>query len=1441
MPEQPQPYVGPRPFKREDASFFFGRTRESNELLSLVISHTEVLLYAQSGAGKTSLINAKLLSLLEEGEGLEVLPLATMRGPPSTMSQSQIANIYVFNTLVSWTKGAAPPEKLAKMTLREFLEQREQPMDKEGLPKPCVAIFDQFEELFTSYREHWEQRRGFFEQVRDALDANPRLRTLFAMRDDYVAAIDRYARIMPEEFRIRFHLENLREPQALDAIKGPLTRDERHHFAQGVAEKLVKELIKTPVETASGQTESITGEFVEPIMLQVVCERLWRDLKPEETEITFAHLETISVEKALLGFYEESIQAVALETGIAEGTLRSWFEKHLVTPAGTRGMVFRGETETEGLRNDAVDALDKLHLIRSELRGGAEWYELTHDRFIEAIQRSNEVWFEQRAVSEALRSKLEAKAQIPGAFLDESETRDAEAFLTSPDARILGPSPQVESLVRASRLHVEEEKASKARELEDARRLADSEHARAQMRSRLALTALLFALAACVAFAYSIYEWQKAINMQRQAEIQGLASYLTAEAYKHQRDQLDLALLLSTEAYRVAGTMHPPKKLRLMKSRLLADAKTSLLQGLASSSHLLQFAHGHGDAIPIRSIVSTKDGRLIFTGNADGTVTGWNSAGIPVTQPLQQHTDKVSDLALSPDERTLASASVDGKILLWDVAAMQKKPLRLNAEGDRTDGGVSGIGFSPDGKSIVSAGLNGAITLWDVAARRRIDSVPGGHGKTAYRAIFNPAGDRIASCGANNVVKLWKIDSGKLVLVKELAGHPEGYEIFGLAFSPDGSILVSAGQDGTVVRWRLTESEPAAEPLHDEQSQTAHWSAVYGVAFSADGKIVASGGADQTIRFWDAATGEAIKTDFTGYGQTIYCLAFRPQTQKENRSSPRKNPTGILLAGTATGAFTIWDPTQEQSILSLEFPFGDWVARVRFDPGGHKVASCVGENGGILVTDLTTFDSEELKGHSERVQSFAFAPDGRTCAAGAVDGKLLLWDSAPGAAPNSLNAIPSLPWDSAPGAARSDLDAILSQPIYVIPLSEPIYVLLIYKLPISQPIYVLPISEPVDALAYTPDSKILVSGGPADQILVWDVSSRKLLRRLERNGSKRVVALAFSPPDGRTLAVASEDREVALWNVADWHLRPKTLHHKRGSLGLPFSPGLAFSPDGKKLATSAENEIILWDVERATQLGPPLRKHVGNVNALAFSPNREILASGGQDNSVILWDVATRLLTVLPTKYSAFVASVTDVAFSPDGRRLAVAGRNTTLWYVNFDSWQCRAAEMAGRNLTHEEWSNYFQDEPYRPTFPYGLMLEAHKQALRGEAGEARRDYAEAVKTAARTKDMTLNNAIAWWGTLDGFADVVLPACDVAIREAPVYAKPGMLDTRGVALACTGKLREAADDLQKFVDSEKTMDPDSENGKQRGAWVAELRKGHNPIDKKTLEALRIED
>src|SRR5215510_683204 len=98
----PNPYPGPRPFERGEQSVFFGRDREIADLLSLIIAHREVLLYAQSGAGKTSLLNAGGVPLLLQ-EGFEVLPVARVRGLiPDEIDPKDIPNIYVFNALIGW-------------------------------------------------------------------------------------------------------------------------------------------------------------------------------------------------------------------------------------------------------------------------------------------------------------------------------------------------------------------------------------------------------------------------------------------------------------------------------------------------------------------------------------------------------------------------------------------------------------------------------------------------------------------------------------------------------------------------------------------------------------------------------------------------------------------------------------------------------------------------------------------------------------------------------------------------------------------------------------------------------------------------------------------------------------------------------------------------------------------------------------------------------------------------------------------------------------------------------------------------------------------------------------------------------------------------------------------------------------------------------------------
>ena len=120
-----QPYVGPRSFQRKDNAIFYGRDKEARDLLSLIIANNVVLVYSPSGAGKTSLINAKLIPLLEK-EGFEVLPIARVTSMTNLqINPEKIHNIYIFNSLMKWFEGKYEVEKLVKMSMVDFLNERD--------------------------------------------------------------------------------------------------------------------------------------------------------------------------------------------------------------------------------------------------------------------------------------------------------------------------------------------------------------------------------------------------------------------------------------------------------------------------------------------------------------------------------------------------------------------------------------------------------------------------------------------------------------------------------------------------------------------------------------------------------------------------------------------------------------------------------------------------------------------------------------------------------------------------------------------------------------------------------------------------------------------------------------------------------------------------------------------------------------------------------------------------------------------------------------------------------------------------------------------------------------------------------------------------------------------------------------------------------------------
>jgi hypothetical protein len=310
------PYVGPRGFQPGET--LYGRDGEVLELLELLLAERIVLLHSPSGAGKTSLIQAALIPRLEE-EGFEILPVIRVNlEPPVVTDTGEGLNHYVLSTLLSLEEGVSGrPQldvaELARMSLDDYLSRPPAEADNR------VLIFDQFEEVLLNPADQ-PAKREFFDQLGAALRPRERC-ALFAMRDDYVGALDPYLRALPTRAQVRFRLDFLTQQAAGQAVQGP-AEQAGITFSEGAVTKLVDDLSQVWVPQPDGSSQPRPGPYVEPVQLQVVCLRLWDRLGPEQKEIRESDIESAGdVDKALSMYYAQQVADVA--TAPASASARS--------------------------------------------------------------------------------------------------------------------------------------------------------------------------------------------------------------------------------------------------------------------------------------------------------------------------------------------------------------------------------------------------------------------------------------------------------------------------------------------------------------------------------------------------------------------------------------------------------------------------------------------------------------------------------------------------------------------------------------------------------------------------------------------------------------------------------------------------------------------------------------------------------------------------------------------------------------------------------------------------------------------------------------------------------------------------------------------------------------------------------------------------------------
>jgi len=880
------PYPGPRTFRPEERDKFYGRDREARDLTALIVSARLVLFYSQSGAGKSSLINTKIIPSLEEEKGFEVLPIGRVKGYDGFDVRAD--NIFVYNLLASLHQLGQAPEALGGMNLAHFLDNLvckdghyayddhyEWPVDQDL--KPRVLIVDQFEEIFTTNNAFWRQRDEFFRQLGEALRLDEHLWVVLAMREDFIASLDPYLHYLTDGLRHRFYMQQLRRDDALKAIKNPVAdlrpfEEAADAAGIGAADLLVKNLLT--IRTQGSEGEEREAEFVEPVQLQAVCYQMWEKLKPHPgPTITCQDVENYAdVDTALTSFYEDTVADTVKATGVGEVDLRHWFEHELITEARTRNMVFRGEEVTGSLPTAAADYVKSRLLVREIVRPAGIWYELIHDRFVQPVLEANQAWRQNQPLLQL--AERWAADRHNGALL---LPPDQLAYFQASDWQSLGPV--VAEFMDASADAVAEQV-----------RVAEENHRAARYR-RLRLivigtSALVLILA--IATVATFLSGRRAITESRAAQ--------TAEARAiSEAGRADAARAVADAARATAEAVSDEldRQVNVNEALRLADKADDYLTSYDYSGAILL------SALARRSAETTSAQSVLFRAanaqlNARPTAdTGVITAlhGVYEPPPTAPGASSLSKLMSGPLDGSLAALR-DGSIVWWRLAEPGTAAPLVLGDGQAR---FTRAAFAT-GRRLLATAAGPALQMWHANGDewRPVPSVASGADTGVITALaFSLDGRRlaVARCEGDDPatcrsrIEFWSGNpaTGNLTFQSSIATSAP---VTDLAFlDRPGSRLIWAGGGGVVLEELATgDSRPlrglslgAARPQHLAVAPDERWLVVItcgagdATASQADvsqrspstgqenTKPDGSGGcADYTARGWDLSEQEPV-------------------------------------------------------------------------------------------------------------------------------------------------------------------------------------------------------------------------------------------------------------------------------------------------------------------------------------------------------------------------------------------------------------------------------------------------------------------------------------------------------------------------------------------------------------------------------------------------------
>jgi WD40 repeat protein len=508
-----------------------------------------------------------------------------------------------------------------------------------------------------------------------------------------------------------------------------------------------------------------------------------------------------------------------------------------------------------------------------------------------------------------------------------------------------------------------------------------------------------------------------------------------------------------------------------------------------------------------------------------------------------------------------------------------------------------------------------------------------------------------------------------------------------VAFSPDGRLVIAGSEDGVATVWDATDGH-VVHRLPEQHENTAvcstfnrdgrllatgswagvlriwdaengqrvrripaHDARIASVAFSPDGQRLATAGFDRTLKVWNAVTGELLQT-LRGHTGVISGLAWSHDGRR------------LFSCGTEDKTVKVWDPATGREILDLR---GHAVGchGIAIGSRGERLASA-GADGTIRIWDATPLQGNEATerltlAHDSEVWSVEFSLNGHYLASAMWTGQVQLWDARSGVFLRALAHAEDIrntfrvtfsPASDRVAAAAFSRNGLAAVNVWETATGRA-----------AGP----GIREEGMGffVTFDPTGHYLIREGTNFTVQVRNVQTGAIVGVLGRH-DRQIWGMAFSP-DGKQLATASSDGTVRVWAWDPAHLDAP----QEPMLTLPVHLGgygnrVAFSADSLRLVTGGDRHAVkIWDAHSG-ELLETLYGHTGDVFALAFSRDGRWLATAGEDTTVRIWDATSWQLRRTLRGHTGLVRTL---AFSPDSQRLASGSHDHTLKIWDTADW----------------------------------------------------------------------------------------------------------------------------------------------------------------------------